>query len=313
MRYLIPLLLFVAACATAPPSTGGGGALGGPDGLPAADRAALRAAGIDPTAIRCNGHRTWSYAVRDDARVHADEILGVLDRNGVVVQPERRDAIREQIRDFVAWRLIRALLVDGDHNNLGVVPVRGLKTADGRPVVLFRTGLTPTPDAPGSCVRSLVEAGGVRHALNLYNGSIPTRDLDEGEQRVLESVGGTYLLAETTDPGAASWRSAIRDDDSEATRRLAMQTVARVVNEQILRPGGQLPRGNVHVHCGGGMHRTGMLVGIIERCIDGLGAEEIAAHYKHHTAWESPEAPGGFEQDNLDFVMTFDCSLLDKP
>jgi len=284
-----------------------------PDGLPPWDVAALKAVGIDAESIHCNGFRTWSYTLRADAGVHSNEILGILERAGIAIPADKREAVYGEIREFVTWRLIRALLVDGNHNNFGIVPLKGLKTKDGRPVVLFRTGLTPKADTPGSCVHSLVSAGGVRHAVNLYDGSIPTKDLDAAEARTVEGAGGTYMLAETSDPGAASWRSAIRADDSPATRRAAMETVARVINDNILRPGGAPPLGNVLVHCGGGMHRTGMLVGVIERCINGADAGTIATHYKHHTAWQSEEKPGGFEQDNLDFVMSFDCSLLKKP
>jgi len=284
-----------------------------PAGLTAADVEALRAGGVAPATLRCNGLVTWSYAVGKDAKRHTDEILDVLVRGGVEIPPELREGARDEIRELMLWRLIRAVLVDGNHNNLGVVPVRGLTSQDGKPVLVFRTGITPNAETADSCVRSLVEAGRVRHVLNLYNGSIPTRDLDEAEARVVEGVGGTYLLAETKDPGAASWRSELRENPSPETHAQAMATVARVINEQILRPGGARPKGNIHVHCGGGMHRTGMLLGVVERCINGTDEQTIVEHYRRHTAYESPDKPGGYEQENVDFVLGFDCSLLNPP
>jgi protein tyrosine/serine phosphatase len=69
----------------------------------------------------------------------------------------------------------------------------------------------------------------------------------------------------------------------------------------------------VLVHCGGGMHRTGMVVGVIQRCINGVGPELIERQYKLHTAYRSADETGGFEKENVEFVQRFDCSLLSKP
>jgi len=37
---------------------------------------------------------------------------------------------------------------------------------------------------------------------------------------------------------------------------------------------------------------------------------KIVTDYRRHTAWRTPADPGGYEQDNVDFVTGFDCSLL---
>ena len=311
------VLLVLLGCAAA----GGPGAVRDPappravagGGLSNSDAQVLRAGGIDPATVRCNGYSTWSKAVAPDSKAGAEEVIDALGRIGVSLSDEQRAAAVKEARGVILWRLIRTLLLDGNYNNVGVVSVRGLKTADGKPVLLFRSGLTPLPDTPESCYSSLVGAGGVRHVLNLYNGAIPTRDIEEAEARAVRAAGGSYFLAVTTDPGAASWRTRMREDPSAVMRERAMKAVARVINDHILRPDGKLPTGNILVHCGGGMHRTGMLVGVVQRCLNGDDADTIAAAYKRHTSYRGAEEPGGFEQENLDFVQAFDCALLNRP
>jgi hypothetical protein len=61
------------------------------------------------------------------------------------------------------------------------------------------------------------------------------------------------------------------------------------------------------------MHRTGMVFGVIERCLGRASDEAVIARYRRHVAWVSPEQPGGYEQNNVDFILGFDCALLTSP
>ena len=250
-----------------------------------------------------------------DTKAAVAGLLGIIARHQGDAMPaagsEERAQLEHEIKDLVLWRLIRTTLLGGNFNNFGALPIKGLKTTDGRPVVLFRGGITPSPAAPGSCYRSLVEGGGVRHALNLYSGEMPTQDLDDAERKTIEAVGGTYYLGRLDKSGGGHWRSMMRSDPSKTGE--AMKIVGRLINERVLRPGGERPQGNILLHCGGGMHRTGMVVGVIQRCLNGVAPEIVESQYRHHTAWQSPERPGGFEQENLDFIQAFDCSLLNTP
>ena len=311
-------LALAGACATpTPPKPPSAAASDDPgdQGLLPEYEAALRAAGIPPETIQCNGRQVWSSTVGPDSERGTDDILRAVEATAGASLPaaggEARTALEKEVRQLVFWRLIRVVLLGGNHNNLGAVAVRGLTTDAGKPVLLYRSGITPTPAAPGACFRSLVEEGGVRHAVNLYAGAIPTKDLDDAERATVEGAGGSYFLGRTVDPGAASWRSAMRKDPGKI--RESMQTVARIINDHVLRPGGAKPKGNVLVHCGGGMHRTGMVVGVLQRCINGVGPDVIERQYKQHTAYRGPDETGGFEQENLDFVREFDCSLLKQP
>ncbi len=309
-----PTALLAVALLSLGPACGAAQKQAGSDGSPSTrDDGALARAGIERSAIRCNTDRVWSHGIGAEAAATAGQAIDTLRAAGVTLDPAQLEAARKPLRKAMMWRLIRALIVAGDNNNLGVIPLRGVKRADGQPVILFRSGLTPQPAASGSCFGSLVGAGGVRHVLNLYAGPMVTGDLEDAEQRAVKAAGGRYFLARQAAEPLRSWRDRLRHGTSPADRKAAMTAVARIINENILRPGGALPKGNVHVHCGGGMHRTGMIVGVLDRCINGAKEATLTRDYRRHVAWQSEARPGGFEADNLRFIQSFDCSLLKLP
>ena len=67
---------------------------------------------------------------------------------------------------------------------------------------------------------------------------------------------------------------------------------------------------DARIHCGGGMHRTGIVIGVLQRVINQMPMEAIAAEYRYHVSYKSGEQPGGFEQGNLDFIRDFDPNLI---
>ena len=92
-----------------------------------------------------------------------------------------------------------------------------------------------------------------------------------------------------------------------------MNTVAKMIRNQVLKPSGQAPQGNLYLHCVGGMHRTGIVFGILQRCINGSTMDEVEEIYRKHTAYVSESDPRGYEPLNLRFIAAFDCSLLKRP
>ncbi len=236
------------------------------------------------------------------------EVLTAVGSRAVVPQANHLELLT-LITDTVFWQLVRTVVVEGAQHNLGAVPVRGLRTKAGEPVTLIRSGFTPRPGEKDSCFFSLVTHARVRHVTNLYAGAMHTEDLESAERLSAQAVGGTYTNAREGKGPQSKWRDELRADDSTASRREAMQAVAAVV-DGVVHPQGQLPVGNLLVHCGGGMHRTGMVVGVVEKCWNHADMAQIAAGYKRHVAWRSDADPGGYEAANLAFIQDFDCSLL---
>lgn len=269
---------------------------------------AMRKGGVEATQLSCNGTSRWSTTLRSDARFTAEQIIDEIGRLGAVVPSDQAKEVRRRVTDAVFWRVILTQILEGKLHNLGATVLPGVQLADGRPVLVFRTGFTADPEQAGSCVQSLLGAG-VRHIVNLYAGPMPTQALEEGEKRAVTALGGTYFSARS-DPQAANWREDLRESDGPEAQQAAYKAVAELIRNQILRPGGAPPRGHVQVHCGGGMHRTGMIIGILERCVGGVPMPQVADHYKRHVGWRSATQVGGFEAENLHFIEGFDCGLL---
>ncbi len=281
----------------------------GDDALLPAETAAFAKGQLAPADLRCLPRQRWSTSLRADARFTAGQILDELGRHGATLPDDKREAARKQLVDTLFWRLVLTQLVEGDMHNLGAVPLGGLVGSDGKPLLLIRTSFTPAPERAGSCVQSLVGAGNVRHIVNLYAGPMPTEQLEVAERKAVEGVGGTYYTARGDPHGG--WREDLREGDGGEGKKAAMIAVATLIKAQILHPGGAAPKGNVQVHCGGGMHRTGMVVGVFDRCVNKSPWVDVAAAYKRHVGWRSDSEPGGFEPQNLAFIESFECGLLE--
>jgi len=272
------------------------------------EQAALQQAGVDRGLLRCSARNHWSDNMRGEAKATVDTVLTAMEKAGATLDDKAKAELRKDLIDKVFWRMVQTQIVDGELHNLGAVVVANRKLPDGKPLLLFRTAFTAAPTAPDSCVQSLVAAG-VRHIVNLYAGPMPTEALEAGERQAVSGAGGSYFTAREH-PEATSFRENLREGDSAETQKAAMQAVAKLIREQILNPNGQLPKGHVQVHCGGGMHRTGMVVGVLERCWNQTPMPQVAQNYKRHVGWRSERSPGGFEEKNLEFIANFDCGLL---
>ncbi|MDY0062711.1 MAG: hypothetical protein RBU45_23075 [Myxococcota bacterium] len=277
----------------------------------------LQAAGIDPARLRCRPVTVWSTSLRAESQAAAAELLEHLRPRLGELAPEQQAALADELRELVMWRLVRYELLQGENHNFGVLPLRGRTWTDAQgkphPLLIFRTGLTPRPAAPDSCFGSLLAEGGVRHVVNLFDGDIPAADLVAAERTAAAAAGASYFAAE--DGGAyGTWRDLLkRHPEPGEPRTRATLAVARLIREQLLAPGGEPPRGNLHVHCGGGMHRTGMVLGVVDRCLNGSSPEEVRRRYRAHVDYRDEAHPGGAEPENLRFIEEFDCRLLEGP
>ena len=61
------------------------------------------------------------------------------------------------------------------------------------------------------------------------------------------------------------------------------------------------------------MHRTGIIVGVVEKCVNHEPMEQVEENYQAHVGWRDAEHPGGYEEGNVRFLREFDCALLDSP
>jgi hypothetical protein len=268
--------------------------------------AVLGEAGIDAARLACSSGVAWDPSLN---RYAGEIVAGIQKRWGVSPDPE---AIREA-RHHALGYLVRTFFNLTQPHNLGVMRLKGLSYRDGqgiaRPLLIYRSGLTIGSREPRACFKSLLQYGGVRHVVNLYGGTFPFADVVAHEKRLARQLGVSYLDAAQDEQHR--WRKLVeREQDYEGGRAEAQRRLAGLIREHLLRPGGKAPRGNIYIHCCGGMHRSGMLFGVLRRCINGDSMELIEREYRRHVAFTSEQRPGGFEPLNLRFIREFDCQLL---
>lgn len=290
---------------------------GGPDGYLARFRADLLRAGVDPDALRCDSRVVWASGLRADAEAFARELDGVyaplLEGSA---DEEGRERAREAAERLAMNWMIRTVILHGGTQNLGGLVLARVRWTDdsgaSRPLVVFHSATTSDAEEAGSCLRSLVEAGGVRHLVNLYDGGVPLADRVEAERALATELGATYADTAEAEPGYGSWREVASDPEAGPEERAeAMREVARLVREQVLRPGGEPLRGNVYFHCAGGMHRSTLIHGVLARCLGDASLDEVREVMQVHGDYQDGAHPGGFEEPLVAFVGDFDCALLE--
>lgn len=268
---------------------------------------ALASAGIPADKIRCSTHVRWERSLNS----YAKSVVKGLAQRWKIDTPEGE---RRREVHFVLGYMVRLYFEQARPDNLGGMVLRGRTYKDDRgvdrPLVVFRSGLTlEEGGGTSSCFNSLIKAGGVRHVVNLYAGTFPFHDLIDAEKDQARALGVSYF--DLRGHRDLRWRGLV-EDEAHYQKNLAeaQRRVARLIREQLLRPGGTAPRGNIYFHCAGGMHRSGMLFGVLQRCLNATPMKRIEASYRRHVDHVSDAQPGGYEPLNLRFIRDFDCALL---
>lgn len=265
----------------------------------------------------CNQNVVWHSSMRAETHDIAAEIQDLYSAQVPNLEIPGKEDFLKKLEKILSKRLIRNLLIEGKSINLGAFRIKGYYWTDEngkkQPLVAYRSGITPWPKRPNSCYRSLLTNGHIKKIINLYDGSVPIKDHLTMEMEVAQEMGINYIDATDPQHGFPHFRSLVEkevDYNDPVKRKEAMDGVARLIMDGILRPDGEAPKGNVYYHCAGGMHRTGIVSGVIQRCVNGMDMETIQKSYAHHVAYENEEIKGGFEELNLRFIKEFDCGLL---
>ena len=273
----------------------------------------VKASGIDIDCITCNSQNRYGSLLKSSADDSAVKLRKKLAPFFKELETGEKKHLMDELEDHIMWAMVRGVLIEGDNNNFGLIVLKGKYWTDENdkkhPLVIFRTAFTPSPDKKDSCYRSILECANVKHVINLYDGEMELDDLIKGERETAALLGATYVR--TAELGYGHWRATIRSNPEKNDKRdKATRNLARLIKEQILMPDGKSPKGNILIHCGGGMHRTGMVIGVLQKIFNGVSMEDIAKTYSYHVGYKNKEHPGGFEQGNLDFIKEFPVELL---
>lgn len=273
--------------------------------------------GIDLSA--CTSNTEWSLVVYPNAKRSAKIIMKELAPHlKAKLTAKQKKAMSKRIRYHVMGAIIRTEILAKRQHNLGVIRLKGRTWTDAKgqkkPLLIFRGAFTAAPTKAGSCVQFLLHSAKVRHLVSLYDGDLlAVEDLRNKERLAAKKVNASYMETRSLGDRYGHWRHALQQQSTfqnPKTLRQVMRQVALLINEQILRPQGKSPRGNVFFHCGGGMHRSGVLAGVLRRCINNDPIKKIGRLHRYHSAYTSATLPGGYEPLLLRFIRLFDCSLL---
>jgi hypothetical protein len=283
--------------------------------IPPGQTSNLARANIDPGCLTCNSQNRYGQSLKPNSKASALMLMEKLTPYLKNLKPSQKEALIEELEDHIMWWMVRAVLIEANNNNFGALVLKDKywtdKEGNRHPLTVFRIAFTPDPQGENSCYRTLLREGHVKHVINLYDGEMYVDDLVAAERAVAEELGASYVRTAELDYG--HWRDTIRKHPEQGPEReKATQNVVRLIKEQILMPAGKPPRGNILIHCGGGMHRTGMIIGILQKAINGASMEEIEKTYRYHVGYRSESQKGGFEQGNLDFINGFKKEYLKK-
>jgi protein-tyrosine phosphatase len=231
--------------------------------------------GVEAKAFKC------------DLKTASKPIQAVADCSDRVVWNPELDAIRKA--DPAKFDQMVAEQVTRDTNFGSAVVQTGEKSEKE----LYRSSFTNKSPA---CLENLVKKRKVTTIINLYSGEIPNNiQMTQEESSLFQKFGGKqYLRILNYD---------YRMPDSSAQN--AIYEKAREVITLV-----RHAPDNVLMHCYGGQHRTGIIFGIIQKCLNHAPIEDVIAEYRCHTAYENEKKPGGSKAENEKAIREFPCESL---
>ncbi len=163
------------------------------------------------------------------------------------------------------------------------------------------------------CLAQLVKEKGVGTIVNLYTGDLIKEDeLALEEQNEFARMGGkTYIHAlnfsdQTTAPLTTllSGESSKQPDSQRSTAE--MQTRIATLVKMIA-----VADGNVLIHCVGGIHRTGVVYGILQKCVNKVPFDQIVDDYKTHVGWKLGKASQQlYRPIDVELIRSFSCQEI---
>lgn len=151
-------------------------------------------------------------------------------------------------------------------------------------------------------LKELIQERGVKSIFHLSNKpTVDQKAWTEKEKQEFIKLGGkpaNYFHIKDFDY--------VFNDDDELIN--GQNKVTEIINQI------EQCEGNVLIHCLGGEHKTELIFEIMQKCYNHVDMDNITVRYKAHTAWSpNPNIKNGYKQNNLDFIRSFPCELLDKP
>ena len=162
------------------------------------------------------------------------------------------------------------------------------------------------------CLKHLVEKENIRQIVNLYDGSFKSKFVLSFWEK------NHFLRASMDKNGHFGDYTQIKDFDYDLEERGAERIYNDII--KVIAQIASVP-GNTLIHCYGGMHRTGIVFGVMQKCLNGpknktenkkFVSEVVHNEYKCHTAYQNAEKKGGYHIENMTIIRHFPCDRLHK-
>lgn len=152
------------------------------------------------------------------------------------------------------------------------------------------------------CLDELINVHGVRHIIDIANPiSYDTEPWTKREKKYFFELAPSLETSQYIEIPDLYYKY-----KNEKEKEFAYQRVVEIIYKI------EDLDGPVLLHCLGGEQKTGVIYGIMQKCINKVPMSEIIEEYKCHTAWQSPQNLGGYRQWNVDFIKNFPCEYLTR-
>lgn len=166
----------------------------------------------------------------------------------------------------------------------------------GKPKMVYRSAiLSENP----KCLTSLVKQHGLRNIVYLYSGDyVNEEQIPYKEENLLNQLGGNAYIR------VLNFGTNFKTD---AERKKIEERVTNIIHliSQL--------EGTTLIHCIEGMHRTGIVYAILEKCVKKTPIDEVIHNYKVHTNSVDRKVKYAYKKSNVDFIKKYNCKNLNLP
>jgi len=176
-----------------------------------------------------------------------------------------------------------------DNNNIGS---EYFNFSDGKKVVYRSAILNKSP----LCLTDLVKYKNVKTIINLYDGPFLDEETYPYEESQIFKKAGGEVYSQMMD-----FTDHYKNEIDEKQVDTNITNIVKLINSS---------PGNVLIHCVGGWHRTGVVFGVLQKCINKQPISEVIDTYKKHTQWESKSKEGVYVHADVQLISNFNCNNL---
>ncbi|OFZ78405.1 MAG: hypothetical protein A2583_14040 [Bdellovibrionales bacterium RIFOXYD1_FULL_53_11] len=195
------------------------------------------------------------------------------------------------------------------------------KDGSSRKVNIFRSAFLGAGDQGRRCLAELMKHHGVKHVVNMYTPEKGAfRDAktrwEPAEKKIAQQHNASYQtfdafdyrhVDDVADPGVK-----LRKGDVALTKRFEQidKIFGSIIGQvKLSKAGADSKDISILIHCMGGMHRTGIMFGLLRKCINGEKLDAIIDEAGCHMA-KSPGNKGGFKPEVVNVIRKYDCKRI---